>query len=253
MNVHLEFDASLAHFISFFGLNFSPEKLDEFRQIDNRRKSILLLDDDTICAVEEFLTINEVLTLAYTNKYFYSRISEARVMITNWYYPMNILPKEPNLMWKQLCVDWYVNQMNNCHNLRNSINKIKKAEKPLKYCMAELKMHSQPALDPLPQTFYSIRSYRCQIKSEKKSLDDAWKSVSDEVIEFEPLIRWMYTDTGFISDIPEIDNRLYGGLPKEEMLRQSEEDFRNDYEDDYIEWEARLGRGEDSDSESDDD
>jgi hypothetical protein len=221
MDVNREIRCSLSHFMQFLQLDVSEEQLEQFYDDDIKRKSLSKIGYDCILASSEYLSLFQKLLFARTCKEFYKNIDVIRMQIVAWYYPMNLLPKNPVLQWKQLCADWVLYKREQCNELNIDFKNIMAIEKPLKYCQQELKnIDTEYCITPLPQTIISVKTYKCQIMSELKELDNVWDMASECIYQYYEFFHWMISDTGLLLDIPQIDDLLYGGITKEEMLSQ---------------------------------
>lgn len=220
MDVHKEVHSSLAHFAKFFNLEISPKQLVKFYEADHKRKSLSKIGTDCILLISEFLPPFDQLSLISICKELYKHIDTIRLRIVSWQYPTNILPKDPVLQWKQLCMDWLMFERDRNYELNTDFKNITTAETPLRYCQQELKKLSIGSYDPLPQTIIAINTYKCQIICETRELNKVWNDASYDSVSYYALYSWMILDTGLLIDLPEIDERLYGGMSKEDLLKQ---------------------------------
>lgn len=229
MNVQKEITSSICHFIKYFKISVEKNDLSKFYDSINKKRSISRIPLDVIYYIEDFLLIPDVINLVVTCREMYSRIDEVRLKIVSWNYSMHTLPRDPTYQWKNLCLDWLNYEVGKNWILKRDLDKIKKIEATILYCQKELdKIYSYMSYDPLPQTSRSIRTYKSQIICEKKLLDHTWKTIEPNSRYVLDKAMWI-VPSGFISDLPDIDEGLYGGMTKTELNRnlnnESDYDF----------------------------
>ena len=241
MSFNREIKCSLNHFIQHFNLNISYEDFDDFILKDQKRKSLDIVPHDAIDLIEDYLLIPDVLALVVVSSVLYNRIDQVRMKIVQWAYPMNILPKEPLYQWKHFGIDKFEHMMED-EEIHSEVLEITKVEKTIKYCTTELEKLEQPAFNPLPQTIRGIQIYKAQLRYEKNDLNDLWSKLSTKTREFLDAMKWLY-HPGFITDMKEVDQDLYGGISKKELDEQSH--YVDNPEDEYVENLRRWERDED--------
>jgi hypothetical protein len=233
MNVGLEIQSSLSHFIEFFKLKIPTSELEEFEKKESKRKSLNRVNPDCILLIANFLNVFDQLALISTCNEFYKHLGTVRLRVVDWYYPMNVMPKDPLYQWKQLCVDWIVNIREANDIVDNDFEEIVEIEKSIKFYKEELSEISK-----IPQYVTSSHIinivgvvgfqfdqneqacnvcvnleyiYKCQLITETKKWNDRWMTVCAETVHIYNLVCWMISDTGLLMDIPLRDNDLIYG------------------------------------------
>lgn len=215
MDITIELKHSIEKFIKQFGIIIPANGLKSFLNNEIEVRSLLRISDDSLELVKEFLIFRDRVKLLHTCKYLFSQMDALRSTIIKYNYPNNVI-EDAREQWKNYCIDWLYNDIlrGTGSYLVCTFNKIKDAEKQIKYCESELKEYKS-VKNPSARIRNAITTYTNQLKYEKNRLEsiitDDMSSRDYELIE---CVIWT-SQSKYIIDIPKVDMRLYGEIKNE--------------------------------------
>ena len=216
----MEINTVIAAFATHFRISVSEPDMADFLREYNARRSLMRISLECIGVMYEFLLPYEMLPLARSCKYTYSDIGRVHRLICSVWHPTNLFDGvDSTYIWKQMCTDWYLPDLPASHygSYHHSIVRLEKA---LLYGTEQLgDFLSRRTERPLPSTLLAIKTYTDEINANTNLLEEAWQNVCQMYRDRVDYIKWMIP-SGFLSDLPKLDNRLYGGITREEFNQQ---------------------------------
>lgn len=220
MSLDREIQSSLRYSVRRMDIKISDVDIDEFLELEKKRKSISVLNDECVSHVETFLEPADMMSYVIVCKDDYSRVNQTRGRIVLYYFPNHILPANSTYQWTQLCMDWFTFKLRDNTTTAALVSEIRGVETDIKYCadaLEQIKAYKNPTYQARIAKIVNRR----QIESEKKRIGEIWESASTEFQEVIGIVRWLIP-SGLITDLPTLTNELYGGMSREEFYPPKE-------------------------------
>lgn len=221
-----ELELTLARFIKEFNISISPIEVNYFLKNEIYSRSLSRLNDDILIMIQEFLPFSSQLSLARTCKEYYSnQMDGLHEKTVDRIYPNNTISNSKE-KWKNHCINWLINILNDDSEIADIFNTIKENEKSIlkhKEKVIEYKIYYSLAkslnnnigyesnFNLIHNSFlkWAIYFHSRNLDSAKNKLKTTFDNLSEYGHELINLIIWT-SSSDRLSDIPAVDFKLYG-------------------------------------------
>lgn len=221
-NLSMEIEHSIREFMRAFSIDVSPRELREFLARDQITRSLMRLPQDCIGAIAELLNPTSIISLMCVCRSIHDRWRDKwRCRVVSHRFPRHIFSQWDSAddRWRQMCLDWVAREFNflDDQNVK-SCKSVKKIENTIIRLRNELEdIKKYKTASPTQQTRLAEITHNKQILAEETRLKFAWEWAPPEISKLYALISWMLPSR-YITNIPEPDERLYGGIPRSDYL-----------------------------------